>query len=257
MTVNRTPTRKDEGKRKAWLRFLFLHPDFRFIFHIFTWAHVRPLVWATMTETSKTFKELFSLQSCHFRVAIADLTREEVIAQSIAVILGGYDTTAIAISFLVYNLAVNPDIQEKLHLEIINVAGDKVGNQKKLQLSLHVHLRKCFDRTASSLHWFCADLMCVHDSFFHGRLKTFSYWFTCRVNQNLTRYSQEIDYSALCEMNLLDMCCRESLRIYPPVIRCWDGCSSRIANRMKKDQRNISLLLCSRLALNARLFMAI
>ena len=30
---------------------------------------------------------------------------------------------------------------------------------------------------------------------------------------------QEIDYDALGEMSLLEMCCQESLRIYPPGIR--------------------------------------
>ena len=39
---------------------------------------------------------------------------------------GGYDTTASAISFLMYLLAVNPEVQDKLHREIVNVSKDKV-----------------------------------------------------------------------------------------------------------------------------------
>ena len=40
--------------------------------------------------------------------------------------LAGYETTATSISFLLYNLTLNPEIQEKLHEEIMDVAGDQV-----------------------------------------------------------------------------------------------------------------------------------
>ena len=54
------------------------------------------------------------------------LSKDEVVAQSILFFLAGYDTTATSISFLMYNLAVYPEIQEKLYEEIMTVAGDKV-----------------------------------------------------------------------------------------------------------------------------------
>ena len=54
------------------------------------------------------------------------LSKDEVVAQSILFFLVGYDTTSSAISFLMYNLAVYPEIQEKLYEEIMTVAGDKV-----------------------------------------------------------------------------------------------------------------------------------
>ena len=57
---------------------------------------------------------------------LAGLTTDEVLAQSLLFFLAGYDTTANGLSFLMYNLALNPDIQEKLHEEIMNVAGEKV-----------------------------------------------------------------------------------------------------------------------------------
>ena len=41
--------------------------------------------------------------------------------------IAGYETTALTISYLMYLLAINPDIQEDLYREIITVAGDKVS----------------------------------------------------------------------------------------------------------------------------------
>ena len=64
-------------------------------------------------------------------VIFAGLTSEGVIGQSVLFFLVGYDTTATSIAFLIYNLTVNPEIQERLYEEIINVAGacgDKVDN---------------------------------------------------------------------------------------------------------------------------------
>ena len=64
------------------------------------------------------------------------LTTDEVLAQAFMFFFGGYDTTASAISFLLYLLAVNPEIQEELYQEIVNVTKEKVLNffWKKKQL---------------------------------------------------------------------------------------------------------------------------
>ena len=51
---------------------------------------------------------------------------DEILAQGMLFFIGGYDTTATSIAFLIYNLTLNPEMQEKLHEEIIAVAGDKV-----------------------------------------------------------------------------------------------------------------------------------
>ena len=40
--------------------------------------------------------------------------------------IGGYDTRASALSFFLYNMAVYPDIQDKLVQEITHIVGDKV-----------------------------------------------------------------------------------------------------------------------------------
>ncbi len=47
-------------------------------------------------------------------------------AQGILFFIAGYDTTATSIAFLLYNLALNPDVQEELHDEIVNLAGNEV-----------------------------------------------------------------------------------------------------------------------------------
>ena len=54
------------------------------------------------------------------------MSRVEVVAQAILFFIVGYETTATTISFLMYNLAMNPDCQDKLYEEINTVLGDKV-----------------------------------------------------------------------------------------------------------------------------------
>ena len=56
----------------------------------------------------------------------AGLTMDEVLAQGLLFFVAGYDTTATSIAFLLYNLTLNPEIQEKLYEEIVDSAGDKV-----------------------------------------------------------------------------------------------------------------------------------
>ncbi|XP_025106014.1 cytochrome P450 3A24-like isoform X3 [Pomacea canaliculata] len=52
------------------------------------------------------------------------MTKVEIIAQGITILLGGYDTTATTLQYMVYLLALNPDTQEKLYNEIIAAIGD-------------------------------------------------------------------------------------------------------------------------------------
>ncbi|XP_077975714.1 cytochrome P450 3A29-like isoform X1 [Styela clava] len=80
----------------------------------------------------------------------------EVIANSVTMLLAGYDTTSIAMANLIYNLAQYQDVQEKLHLEIDEVFRKKDGN---------------------------------------------------------------LDYDSVNELNFLELCINESIRLYPPIAK--------------------------------------
>lgn len=78
-------------------------------------------------ETALEWYRLFrNVLKSFLWLSFLGLSKDEVVAQSILFFLAGYDTTATSISFLMYNLALYPEIQEKLYEEIMNVAGDKV-----------------------------------------------------------------------------------------------------------------------------------
>ena len=67
-----------------------------------------------------------------FSLFISGLNTIEITANGMLVLLAGYDTTAILMSMLLYTLAVEQEIQEKLFNEIQDVAGDKVYNHEVL-----------------------------------------------------------------------------------------------------------------------------
>ena len=56
------------------------------------------------------------------------LTDKEILSQAILFLLAGYDTTSNTLSFLAYNLAMNPEYQDKLCEEIDEVMERHVGH---------------------------------------------------------------------------------------------------------------------------------
>ncbi|XP_036597172.1 cytochrome P450 3A8-like [Trichosurus vulpecula] len=77
-----------------------------------------------------------------------DLSDEEILAQSIIFILGGFGTTSSVLSFLLYNLAIYPEIQQKLREEIEavlpnkkTVTYDAIGQMEYLDMVIHENLR--------------------------------------------------------------------------------------------------------------------
>ena len=53
---------------------------------------------------------------------------QEMQGNSILFVIAGHDTTATALSFLVYELALAPEIQDRVVAEIAEVLPDKVRN---------------------------------------------------------------------------------------------------------------------------------
>ena len=64
-----------------------------------------------------------------FLIAVG-LTKDEVAAQGLLFFSAGYDTVATSIIYLIYNLALHPDFQEKVYEEIMGVIGEQVGTGK-------------------------------------------------------------------------------------------------------------------------------
>ena len=52
------------------------------------------------------------------------LTDEEVVGNAILFMLGGYETTASALSYITYLLALHPHVQERLQQEIDKYYGE-------------------------------------------------------------------------------------------------------------------------------------
>ena len=51
------------------------------------------------------------------------MTHQEILSQAVLFFVAGYDTTATTVSFLAYNLALNPDKQDRLIEEVQKVSG--------------------------------------------------------------------------------------------------------------------------------------
>ncbi|OQV14012.1 Cytochrome P450 3A24 [Hypsibius exemplaris] len=120
---------------------------------------------ATVTDqTADIISHELSVGSAHEKSlsnANYKLSLDEVVAQAVVFFLAGFETTASALTFLTYSLAVNSDIQERLRQSIEEVMQDR----------------------------------------------------------------EEPDYDAIAQMQYLDACVNEALRLYPPVSRTERECN--------------------------------
>ena len=60
-----------------------------------------------------------------FFLALSD---QELMAQSVIFIFGGYETTSSTLSFIIYELTTHPDVQQKLQEEIDATFPNKVSD---------------------------------------------------------------------------------------------------------------------------------
>ena len=60
----------------------------------------------------------------------SELTEEEVLAQGIQVFIAGFETTASTLRFLTHLLATNPQVQDKLYREIMDIVGEVRGREE-------------------------------------------------------------------------------------------------------------------------------
>ena len=63
---------------------------------------------------------------CRFTLTSPGLTEDEILANILTFFLAGYETTANTLTFLGYELATNPEVQDKLIEEIEEVVPNKV-----------------------------------------------------------------------------------------------------------------------------------
>lgn len=79
------------------------------------------------------------------------LSEDEILAQCFLFFLAGFETVSVATSFLSYELAINPDVQEKLYQEIIetneelgekSLNYDTIQKMKYMDMVISEHLRK-------------------------------------------------------------------------------------------------------------------
>lgn len=112
------------------------------------------------------------------------LTVEEITGNSILFLLAGFDTTASTMTFMTYNLATNPECQDRLIEEIDSVLGTVSMFQTK------------------------------HVNFFLTRI---GHSKRCKF---VTFILQELPtYDNIQKLEYLDMVFCETLRLYPPATR--------------------------------------
>ncbi|CAI9741138.1 cytochrome P450 3A24-like [Octopus vulgaris] len=73
------------------------------------------------------------------------ITDNEILAQCVLLLLAGYETTASTLTFFTHLMAINPEQQEKLHQEIVDVLGEDLPTYDSVQKLPYLNM--CMDET--------------------------------------------------------------------------------------------------------------
>ena len=83
---------------------------------------------------------------------VSRLTDDEVVAQSVIFLLAGYETSSNTLSFTLYHLAVNPDVQDKLRSEINEAVETNARKKPLYEIAHNIEYLDCVIKEAQRLN---------------------------------------------------------------------------------------------------------
>ena len=83
---------------------------------------------------------------------VSRLTDDEVVAQSLVFLLAGHETTSNTLSFALYHLAVNPDVQDKLRSEIKEAVETNARKKSLYEIAHNIEYLDCVIKEAQRLN---------------------------------------------------------------------------------------------------------
>ena len=83
---------------------------------------------------------------------VSRLTDDEVVAQSVIFLLAGYETSSNTLSFTLYHLAVNPDVQDKLRSEINEAVETNARKKSLYEIAHNIEYLDCVIKEAQRLN---------------------------------------------------------------------------------------------------------
>ena len=82
---------------------------------------------------------------------VSKLSDDEIVAQSIVFLLAGYETSSNTLSFTLYFLAVNPDIQDKLRTEIKEAMESNARKKSLFEVAQNIEYLDCVIKESQRL----------------------------------------------------------------------------------------------------------
>ena len=83
---------------------------------------------------------------------VSRLTDDEVVAQSLIFLFAGYETSSNTLSFTLYHLAVNPDVQDKLRSEINEAVETNARKKPLYEIAHNIEYLDCVIKEAQRLN---------------------------------------------------------------------------------------------------------